>query len=222
MVMIWQQLQIQPGIICLTGSGGKTTMAHCLAEQLPGSVVFCTSTKIFPSAAMPVICEADPAKLQETLACHRAVCIGVPANEGKLSAPNLPFEVLRTLADYVLVEADGSKCLPLKAHMEYEPVLPGNFERHIRLVGASCFGRPIAEAVHRAELFAQRAGVSVDDPVTAEMIAKVLQTEGTFDTLVINQVTAERQMEEARRIAAYFDVPAFAGEIRSGVLERLR
>ena len=163
-MQLWQLLHIQPGILCLIGGGGKTTLAHALAAQLPGSVVFCTTTKIYPSAQMPVLCEVDASKLTSALARYHAVCIGTPTEEGKLAAPLLPFSKLRELADYVIVEADGSKGRPMKAHLPYEPVLPEEMDRCICLVGASGFGERLEAAAHRPERFAELAGSELCTP----------------------------------------------------------
>ena len=48
-------LALPRGVTCLVGGGGKTTLAHVLAAQLPGSVIFCTTTRIFPSETLPVV-----------------------------------------------------------------------------------------------------------------------------------------------------------------------
>lgn len=46
----------------------------------------------------------------------KCVCVGTRTQEGKFTAPELAFEKLLPMADYILAEADGSKHLPLKAH----------------------------------------------------------------------------------------------------------
>ena len=58
------------------------------------------------------------------------------------------------MADYVLVEADGSHGLPLKAPNEKEPYLLGGESLVIAMAGMSGLQRPIAEAAHRAERYA--------------------------------------------------------------------
>ena len=219
--MLWEQLEIEKGILCLTGSGGKTTLAHELARQLPGTVLFCTTTRIWPSESLPVLVCPTEAELSAALQEDRAVCAGVPAERGKLSALEIPMERLRHLADYVVVEADGSKTLPLKAHLSYEPVIPPETDQTILVVGASGFGRPIAEAAHRPERFAELCGASPADAATPERVARVLAREGGFDAVVVNQVTGREQLEAARILAAGLDVPVFAGELRSGTLTRL-
>ena len=58
------------------------------------------------------------------MARTHCVCVGSASESGKFSAPELTFRTLCALADYVIVEADGSKRLPLKAHAAHEPVIP--------------------------------------------------------------------------------------------------
>lgn len=221
-MMLWQQLRLPVGITCFTGSGGKTTLAHCLARQLPGRVIFCTTTRIFPSAQMPVLCEAEAAELQSALVRHHAVCIGTPTEEGKLAAPKLPFECLKSLADYILVEADGSRGRPMKAHRDCEPVIPDGTARRIRLLGASGFGCVIREAAHCPSLFAELAGSPEEALITPELAAAVLRREGGFDTLVINQIETAEQMRQAETVARLMAVPVYGGQVRDGVLKRLR
>ena len=218
---IWQQLRLRPGLICLTGSGGKTTLAHLLAASLPGRVIFCTTTRIYPSPTLPLFLRGGEDALGKLLEARGAVCVGTPAAEGKLSAPLLPFCQLRKLADYVLVEADGSRGLPLKAHLPHEPVLPERFDRNILLVGASGFYRPISRVVHRAERFAELAGCGVEDPASPEAIAAVLNAEGGFDTVIVNQASGSEHMARAGRLMKQLKVPVFAGELQNGTLRPL-
>lgn len=220
--MLWEQLEIKRGILCLTGSGGKTTLAHVLARQLPGTVLFCTTTRIWPSETLPVLKSPTEADIRMALTEHRAICAGEPAERGKLGALSLSMECLRQMADYVIVEADGSKGLPLKAHLAYEPVIPPETDKILLVVGASGFGKPIDKAVHRPEPFAALCGASLEETATPERVAQVLAREGGFDAVVVNQVDGESRMALSRRLADRLTVPVFAGEVRDGHLTRIR
>ena len=105
--------------------------------------------------------------------------------EGKLTAPDFPG--WQTAADFVLVEADGSRRLPAKAHAPWEPVLPPKRRRTVCVFGASALGKPIRDAAHRPELYAPLAAASPDAVITPVMAARVLAAEGGFDVLFINQ-----------------------------------
>ena len=108
---ICEQLHMIKGITAVIGSGGKTTLLRILAEELSGTVILTTSTHILPFAGIPLLVTDDIEQVRRALALHRVICIGTPAAEGKLTAPALPFSVLADAADYVIVEADGSKRL---------------------------------------------------------------------------------------------------------------
>ncbi len=217
--MLWETLELTPGLICLTGSGGKTTLAHALAAGAPGPALFYTTTRILPSPVLPVVTEPSAAAVRAALAAHRAVCVGTPAEAGKLSAPSLPPEMLAALCRCRIVEADGSRALPLKAHLAHEPVVPPEADRVLLVVGASGFGRPIAEAAHRPERFAALCGAAVTDAATPERVAAVLLAEGGFDAVVVNQ--ADGHAAEAAALAARLPVPVYAGEVRQGRLARV-
>ena len=75
--------------------------------------------------------------------------------------------------EYVLVEADGSAQRPFKAHAPHEPVIPKEANQTICVVGASGFGRPIRETVHRYELYVNLSGATEDQAVTPETEAAV-------------------------------------------------
>jgi xanthine dehydrogenase accessory factor len=55
-------------------------------------------------------------------------------------------------ADVVLVEADGSRRMPLKYPAAHEPVIPANADEIVLCVGLSALGRPAREVCHRLEL----------------------------------------------------------------------
>ena len=167
---ICEQLHIVKGITAVIGSGGKTTLLRILAEELSGTVILTTSTHILPFAGIPMLVTDDIEQVRRALALHRVICMGTPAAEGKLTAPALPFSVLADAADYVIVEADGSKRLPLKAHASHEPVIPENTRKTVCVVGASGFGNPVKQAVHRPELFCARTGAHMSGIVIFDLL----------------------------------------------------
>lgn len=184
---ICEQLHIVKGITAVIGSGGKTTLLRILAEELSGTVILTTSTHILPFAGIPMLVTDDIEQVRRALALHRVICMGTPAAEGKLTAPALPFSVLADAADYVIVEADGSKRLPLKAHALHEPVIPENTRKTVCVVGASGFGKPVEQTVHRPELFCVRTGAHMSGIVTPELAAQGIIAEHLADIVVLNQ-----------------------------------
>ena len=191
-------LKIEPGITAIIGSGGKSTLLKTLGLELMragGRVLLCTTTHMFPVAGVPWDgpsrrLDAAPWKpgAKHIPGCTCEACAGMSRGSicqagvldpqtGKLSAPAEPLNELTQRFDYVLAEADGSKRLPLKAHAAWEPVVPAGTANVIWLVGASGFGKPVAEVVHRPELFCERCDCELTDTATPERVAQVLNAE---------------------------------------------
>ncbi len=184
-------------------------------------MVVCTSTKIRRPTHLPILEGPDPGKLKNALAARGVVCVGAPWEGGKLASPSLDFDTLAALADYVLVEADGSKGLPAKAHAPWEPVIPANADRTVLVVGADCFGRSIGESCHRPDRFAELAGGTLRDPVTPERLAAVLLAEGYGNMIYVNKCESDRDREKARALAGLISIPVVAGSLWKGEWECL-
>ena len=183
---LWELLGIRPGLTAVIGSGGKTSLLRVLAQELSrrGTVLLATTTHIMRPDWCP-FAETEAA-LRAAFARSPIACAGAFTPEGKLTAPDFPG--WETAADFVLVEADGSKRLPAKAHETWEPVLPPQRKRTVCVLGASAFGQPIRQAAHRPALYAALAGVTEDTVITPELAARVLMAEGGFDVIYVNQI----------------------------------
>ena len=191
-------LKIEPGIIAIIGSGGKSTMLKTLGLELMragGRVLLCTTTHMFPVAGVPwdgssrrlnaapwkpgalhvpgCICEACTGLARGSI-CQAGV---LDPETGKLSSPAEPLDQLAQRFDYVLAEADGSKRLPLKAHAAWEPVIPAGTANVVWVVGASGLDKPVDEVVHRPELFRERCDCELTDIATPERVAQALNAE---------------------------------------------
>lgn len=217
-------LGVEKGVTALIGGGGKTTLMYTLAEELRrrGTVIVTTSTHIQRPEQYPVLTAADDAAVAAALAAHSAVCVAGETAEGKLCAPALSFEVLAALADFVLVEADGSRRLPLKAHAPHEPVIPPNARRTVYVVGADGFGHPIRQVCHRPERYAALCGAAEDDIVTPAREAAVLHAEGYDNGWVyINKVETLKDWRNAEALAALLPGKVLAGSLRERVYRGL-
>lgn len=214
-------LGIRPGITSVIGSGGKTTLLARLAEELApsGTVALTTTTHILPFEGMPLLDGEDLGEVCRALTTERVVCVaGRSEQTGKLEAPACGAGALAQVANYVLVEADGSRRLPLKAHEAWEPVVPEGSGQSVLVVGASGFGRPVREVVHRPEVFCRLAGCGPDDAATPEAVAAVIRAEGLASRVVVNQAEGMDALAAARQLAALLDVPVAAGSVRDGAL----
>ena len=100
----------------------------------------------------------------------------------------------------MIVEADGAAAHPLKAHRSHEPVIPSCTTMTVCLVGASGIGKSVREACHCPELFASLAGILVDDPVTPEAVARVLNQEDLADCYIVNQADTPETRQSGLRL----------------------
>lgn len=118
------------------------------------------------------------------------LCLGTLGKNGKLSPFPLPFSTLEQMADYVLVEADGSKRLPGKAHGQNEPQIPKESQRTILVFGASALHKPISEVIHRVEIFQNffTPTLPPDTLLTKELLLQAFRKENLGDCLFVNQL----------------------------------
>lgn len=208
-------LKIQSGVTAIIGGGGKTTLLYKLGAELSqrGTVILATTTHIFTPAHCPVLTGATAEQVKDVLTHTPLICAGEPFMEGKLSPSLLPIDTLKTLADYVLVEADGSKGLPLKAHAPYEPVISCRANNTILVVGIDGLGQPIEKVCHRNHLYATLAEESERDIVTSEIEARVIIREGFGDRVYINKVETESHWQAAQALAKLLPCPVVAGSL---------
>lgn len=233
-------LMIEPEITAIIGSGGKSTLLRALGLELMragGRVLLCTTTHMFPVAGVPWDgssrrLDAAPWKpgALHVPGCTCEACVGLARGSicqagvldpetGKLSSPAEPLDELAQRFDYVLAEADGSKRLPLKAHAAWEPVIPAVTANVVWVVGASGLGKPIAEVVHRPELFCERCGCKPTDIATPERVAQALNAElRALDLntarIMLNQVDTLADSTMVERFEATLNRPIIATSLK--------
>ena len=89
----------------------------------------------------------------------------------------------------------------------------------ICVVGASGFGKPIRESVHRPERFCALTGAAKSAPASPEQAAKAILAERLCDTMFLNQIDTEAQRSLADRFAAALGGSGLriaAGSLRAG------
>jgi probable selenium-dependent hydroxylase accessory protein YqeC len=210
------------GLMAIVGAGGKTTAMYRLAAELiaRGLRTACaTTTKIFPPAphqARLVLAENNTRLLdvcREAPAAGRPVCLGWTLEGEKLVGLEPRF--IHRLADaevfdWILVEADGARCLPLKAPAAHEPVIPGRSTHVLAVAGLTAVGMPLDEEhVCRSARYAELTGLAPGDPVTSASVARVCAhaegmykgaPEGAVRLLWLNQADLPRALDHGREV----------------------
>ena len=170
-------------MIAVVGSGGKTTLLKKLAAQYraDGKTVFVTTTThMFIEEDTLLTDDADT--IIHRLKEKGYVMAGIPEGEKIKALSRQTYEAVCSFADVVLVEADGSKRLPLKYPNASEPVVPENADEIIVVCGLNAIGQQAKNVCHRLELVKACLGIEDETIITAEHVQK-LTTEGYLKPL---------------------------------------
>lgn len=201
-------------VVSFVGAGGKTTflfsLAHELAEQ-GYRVAVTTTTRIFrPDAGQSryVVTDGSLQSIEQALADGGLVTVGVPAEGGKLAAPaEEVLHYLQRAADFLLIEADGSRCLPVKVPRAGEPVLFSGTNAVAAICGMRCQGEAVGSVCHRAELAQELLGVQAEHCLTPQDVAELLYRSyaGCAEevTFVLNQADNIYLRKQAAETARY-------------------
>lgn len=186
---------IAPGIgsISIIGGGGKTSLLFALASDaraLGAAVLVTTTTRIydprdeqrpFDAFLIDPSWSADASRLPSA----RSVLGTAAASGGLIAVVGSGIEAGRLVAvhpalvdacpadwDLVLVEADGSRHLPIKAPAAHEPVIPPGSRLVCAVIGMDCLGAPLDGAhAFRPELIADATGRAIGQRIDAGLIA---------------------------------------------------
>lgn len=170
-------------VISLVGGGGKTTLMFALAKELAREgkkVLVTTTTKIYePSgheAPRVLLCE-DPERLireaEKEWGGHPWLVLAKKRTEERKLLGIEPDLIRRlsAIADYVIVEADGSKGRPIKVHGEAEPVVPDCTTLFIVLIGADGISKPFSpDWVFRYEKAKEVLDIGDGEEMTPEVL----------------------------------------------------
>jgi len=72
----------------------------------------------------------------------------------------------------IIVEADGSKGMPIKANLEYEPVVPPSTDVTIGVIGLDALNKPLKEVVFRQEEFKRYYGLEKGQLIDWDVIVR--------------------------------------------------
>ena len=229
----YELLGILPGITSVIGSGGKTSLLTKLSQEVRGTVILTTSTHILPFPNIPLLENPTLTEVSDALITHHVICVGSFSSEKhKLGSSALSAQELASVADYVFVEADGSKRLPLKAHAPHEPVIPEGTQRTVQVIGLSGFGLPIHQAAHRSEIFCNWASCLPDDFATPTRIATVIAAEHASgavkaNVILVNQTDNEKDLTLAEDFTKELrlqgdNTPVIAGSLFNSIFVEMR
>lgn len=229
--------------MAFVGAGGKSTAVFRLAREAASdfpAVLVTTSTHLGQSQSswadvyIPVFDDHDLSGLDLAQLSGTILVTGPPSRSesGKLTGlTGQQLELLDQIAAErslpLLVEADGSRRLPLKAPASHEPAIPGFVTEVVVCAGLIGVGHPLTgRTVHRPELFAAISGLAPGEIVTQQALAKALLSDqgglkGTSGpaarSVLLNQADSATQAAEAGQLSRSL-VPAY----RQAILAQLQ
>ncbi len=205
----------------LVGAGGKTTLLFRLLNELAARgvrVAGTTTTKLaVPGVGEPPLRCAD--SWEELVArcggpLSPAPILGRRVLGGAKVEGVDPDWCDRLVAEGVVealvVEADGSNRLPLKAPEAWEPVVPLGTTRFLVVAGLSGLGRPLEEVAFRPDRMAAVTGLARGEAVTpAALVRLLLSPDGLAKGLppgadavaVLNQADLPGRLEAGWEVA---------------------
>jgi molybdenum cofactor cytidylyltransferase len=208
--------------IAVVGAGGKSTLVFQLAHQFKSPVLAAATTHL--SKAQLEYADRH-IQLDEKVSTETGIgpilpgitlFTGCSATDGRQTGLTMEqVEIIRQTSDImhlpVIIEADGSRMLPLKAPGMNEPPIPQWVSLVIIVAGMSGLGKPLAEGfIHRPEVFSRLSGIAPGSPVTMEGLCRMLvHPEGGLKNIppqarkivLFNQADSDEQQERVRQAA---------------------
>lgn len=180
-------------ITCFVGSGGKTTLIHKLAKayrEQGKTVLITTTTHMYIEPDTLVTDNAE-----EIIDClkskHYAFAGRSCEDSAKIQALSQhTFDAIKKYADEILVEADGSKGLPLKMPGPNEPVILPECDHVIIVSSLNALGKRACDVVHRPSHTLPLLGIKDDTMITSHHIQTLLR-KGYIEPLMDKSYTKE-------------------------------
>lgn len=222
-------------IISFVGGGGKTSLIYELGSELSrlGKKVIITTTTHMFMPKSNVVLTGKKEDIIKLLYSENMITVGMLCDkkdtkfehnqlknkktldrieEGSLKKiSGLPKEMavsLIELAHFVLVEADGSKRLPLKIPAEHEPVILEGSNLVIGVCGIDAIGKSIKGICHRSNLVSKFLDIDEEHIINESDIAKILLSDKGQRKhvkcdykVIINKVDTRERFEIAKNIA---------------------
>ncbi|WP_108651061.1 selenium cofactor biosynthesis protein YqeC [Dongshaea marina] len=190
---MWQKLNVgqwltsRPPLIALSGAGGKTSCLWYLANTfacLNKSVLATTTTRMFYPKSSEVsqcwiesehkLCARLTQDSQPGITFAASAMSSHPDKVAGVTPMWLEAIVQQGRFDLILVEADGSRGLPLKAPASHEPVIPVSTKTQLIMTGAECLLTPLdPRQIHRWPHFEKITNAKSGELIDHKMITRL-------------------------------------------------
>lgn len=163
-------------IKAVVGAGGKTTLIRRLAQRYlaEGQKVFVT-TSTHMLIEEDTLLSDDADEIIRELEEKRYVMAGVRENQKIRALSVETYYKVCQRADVVLIEADGSKHMPIKFPAPHEPVIYDNVDEIIVVCGLHAMGQKACNVAQRLELVKECLKIEDDTRIDAVHIQKLVE-----------------------------------------------
>ena len=208
----------KPVTLSFVGGGGKTSYIRRLAwegRERGYRMLVMTTTHMAAPEHFGVL-EPDLEKVRAMLEENFIAVAGRPAKDGKIAFWDKDFyKKASTLADVVLIEADGSKRLPVKVPGPNEPVIPEDTDMILCIYGLRALGKQAEVCCFRLSQAEQLLDLKEEEKtgswiMTAEKMARLMAGgyvaplrkafPGCQVLVALNQADTEEMEEKGKNI----------------------
>ncbi|MBQ3405185.1 MAG: putative selenium-dependent hydroxylase accessory protein YqeC [Oscillospiraceae bacterium] len=179
-------------VISVCGCAGKTTTVNHLAEESRRAgrktCIMTTTHYGMPDNRRAELCRSfEKTKAERIWAEENILVLGrAQAHDGILMPDAQSVEFVHDSAEAIYIEADGSRGMPIKYPLPWEPVILPETDAVLCTVGLTALDRPLEQVCHRFRAACVKMCADRDVPVDERLMAELIHMGyGRFDPIVI-------------------------------------
>nr|WP_295675151.1 selenium cofactor biosynthesis protein YqeC [uncultured Intestinibacter sp.] len=200
-------------VITVVGAGGKTSTIFELGNELSNlnkKTIITTTTHMKLDKDFLLIDEDfNIENLKKILQKNNLIKIGKKESDYKVK--RLDEDTLKRcidISDFLLIEGDGSKRLPLKAPKDNEPVIIQETDLVIGLIGFDSLDKKIEETCHRPELVSKLLHKNIKENINIFDLVEIIKNKNGLKKnvnckykVIINKVDKLEYLDKCKKIA---------------------
>lgn len=186
-------------VICVCGAGGKTTLCHNIANKKAlenNKVCILTTTHMWKDNSLSDI------KTLHDIKYGLVYFFGNTEGEKVIFVNDDEYIEICNKFDYVIIEADGSKCMPIKIpNSRTEPKIPNNVNEIIVVYGKQALDRKIGVVCHRFIEFLDTDKYLIDNNIKYDTYV----TERIYDEFRIHYYLEPLKIKYPKTLISIYD-----------------
>lgn len=178
-------------LISVTGGGGKTSLVFALGKYFANRerTVITTTTKMYrPDESLCdslIVAPIETCSQKISLMKTPSLTVAAKENLGEkiigFSTDETEFMLAKSGSDKIIVEADGSRGMSLKAYESWEPPVPPSTECQIVVLGADVLCGALTNAnTFRFDILNERYSICRGEKISASNLAAMLSSRSEY------------------------------------------